>query len=218
MHLRGLLSRCSLVLGNMWLYAHLCGSCSGVDSCAVAGLLLICLFFMLYSSCSRRRFVCLCVCLVACSFGCLFVCLVVCLSVSLFVCSACLFLCWLRCLSVRRLVCLSVCLFCCSSACLLVCVCVCSVVCLLVCLFACFVCLSVVSPAPPPAAPPPLLVAGAGFPSLCHPRDYCLVKDPRCMPRLLPGKGPGIAGVGRLTASSSGIAVSLETHIHTESV
>ena len=38
------------------------------------------------------------------------------------------------------------------------------------------------------------------------------------MSRSLPRKGPGIAGVGRWTASMSGIAVSLETHTHTESV
>ena len=54
-----------------------------------------------------------------------------------------------------------------------------------------------------------------GFPTFNQPRDHCLVKGPGCMSRSLPRKGPGIAGVGRWTASMSGIAVSLETHTHT---
>ena len=121
------------------------------------------LFFLLYSPCLRRRFVCLFVWLFVCLFVC---CLSFCLFVCFFVCLFCLFVCLLVCL----LRCLSVCLFVglvflfLFSFVLLVCSSVCSVACLLVCLFVCvFVCLLCWAfAAPPSAASPPLPDVGVG--------------------------------------------------------
>ena len=49
MHLRGLLSCCSFLFETLWFSSRLSGSCIGVDSCAVAGLCLKLVVYLVYS-------------------------------------------------------------------------------------------------------------------------------------------------------------------------